>query len=67
MYEKDEKAQRKRGPAKVWDLRITLPISIAIGDRIDALRHEDEDRVTFIRAAIEAELAKPERANKRQQ
>jgi hypothetical protein len=51
MYEK-----RAMGRKKLWDERITLPISTEMIEALDDALHKDETRLDLIRLAIEKEL-----------
>jgi hypothetical protein len=44
------------GPKKEWDERILLPLKTETLERIDSDREEGEDRVSWIRDAIERKL-----------
>jgi hypothetical protein len=44
------------GRKKEWDERILLPLKTETLDRIDSDREEGEDRVSWIRDAIERKL-----------
>jgi len=44
------------GRKKEWDERILLPLKIETLERIDADREDGEDRVSWIRDAIERKL-----------
>jgi hypothetical protein len=46
------------GRPKLYSERIVLPLPVGTTARIDALLNDDEYRLDFIRAAIEAELEK---------
>jgi hypothetical protein len=52
------------GRTKLWKERITLPMAEGTTARIDAALAPGEVRLDLIRAAIEAELKKRERAAK---
>lgn len=54
------------GRKKEFPNRITLPLSDEMLAGIDAARIGDEDRLTLIRAAIEKELKRREKAKKTQ-
>lgn len=47
--------------AKVFPIRITLPLTAEMLKRTDAAIRDGEDRVSLIRKAIEAELKRRER------
>jgi hypothetical protein len=46
---------------KLFPIRITLPLTADMAARTDAALEADEDRVAFIRQAIERELKRRER------
>lgn len=50
------------GRKKEFPNRLTLPLSDEMLAGIDAVRQEDEDRLTVIRAAIERELKRRSRS-----
>lgn len=52
------------GRKKQFDVRITLPLSADMAERIDAARDPKEARLDLIREALEAELRKRERSRK---
>ncbi len=58
------KAKRSVGRKKEFPNRITLPLSDEMLAGIDAAREPEEDRLTLIRAAIERELKRREKAKK---
>ena len=58
------KAKRSVGRKKEFPNRITLPLSDEMLAGIDAVREGDEDRLKVIRAAIERELKRREKAKK---
>lgn len=49
------------GRKKLWDERMHLTLPLGAKDRIDAALREGEDRLAFIREAIERELKRRER------
>lgn len=49
------------GRKKLWDERLTLPISTEMLERIDGLLAKDEARLDLIREALERELKRRER------
>lgn len=49
------------GRKKLWDERITLPISTEMLEGLDAALHKGETRLDLIRSAIEKELKRRER------
>jgi hypothetical protein len=51
-------AKPKIGRPKLYPERIVLPLPAGTTARIDALLEDDEYRLDFIRAAIEAEVEK---------
>lgn len=53
------------GRKKLWDERLLVPLAKETVERLDATRNEDEDRLDVIRAAIERELKRRERAKHR--
>ncbi|MDO6966933.1 hypothetical protein [Rhizobium alvei] len=62
---KDSALSRRMGRKKQFQSRITLPLTDEMIKRIDQVRGEDEDRVTMIRSAIDAELERREKADKK--
>ena len=60
-----ESERKKPGPQKVWDARITLPLTAEILAMIDALLEKDEVRLYFIRTAIEEKIARRKRQRTR--
>ena len=54
--EKIEKLVRNVGRKKLWDVRITLPITSETVERLDAALRDGEARLDLIREAIEKEL-----------
>lgn len=49
------------GRKKEYQVRITLPITEEMRDRLDELKAADEDRLDLIRTSIERELKRRER------
>jgi hypothetical protein len=49
------------GRKRLWDTQLRLPINEETVSRIDAVLADDEARLSFIREAIERELARRER------
>jgi hypothetical protein len=49
------------GRKKLWDERVLVPLAKETVERLEAVRHEDEDRLDVIRAGIERELKLRER------
>jgi hypothetical protein len=52
---------RFMGRKKLWDERVLVPLAKETVERLEAVRHEDEDRLDVIRAGIERELKLRER------
>ena len=50
------------GRKKLWDARILLPLTSETLERLDAALQEGEARLDLIRAAIDRELKRRERA-----
>jgi hypothetical protein len=59
--EKIEKLVRNVGRKKLWEIRLTLPISTEMLEEIDASLEKDEARLDMIRAAIDRELKRRRR------
>lgn len=53
------------GRKKCFETRLTLPLSDATVERIDAVLADGEPRLELIRGAIEVEVVRRERAAKR--
>lgn len=53
---------RKMGRTKLWPIRLTLPVTEELRDRLDAAREGEESRLDVIREAVERELKRRERA-----
>lgn len=50
------------GRPKQWNVRITLPLTKELVQRLDSARVEGEDRLNLIRKGIERELSAREKA-----
>lgn len=61
MAENNAHGKPKRGRTKLWTERLHLTLAAGAKDRIDAVLRDKEDRLAFIRSAIERELTRRER------
>ena len=61
MAENNAHGKPKRGRTKLWTERLHLTLAAGAKDRIDAVLRDKEDRLAFIRSAIDSELRKRER------
>lgn len=54
------------GRKKLWNARLTLPLTEATVERMDAALKDGEARLDLIREAVERELKRREKAKDRQ-
>lgn len=66
MSTETEKSRSRPGPKPRWIESLRLPLAAGTTARLDAVRADGEDRLTVIRQAIETELTRREKAQRRE-